>query len=168
MYAEWREVVADYVAARTGPAGGDLLPRLIGYTVLGAAVAAYDQWLRGPAADLRALLDQALGELARGTGGQSSSRDGPRGRPRTGRTGSRRRGWACGRRAAAGRRRGWPGRRVPRPAAPAQPGRRRRAAGLTRRAARAGPGGGRARPPPARRRRCVHPALGAAAAEVRP
>ena len=61
--------MADFAGARTGRPAGDLLPQLIAHTVLGAAIAAYDQWLRSPDADLGALLDQALGELTRGFGG---------------------------------------------------------------------------------------------------
>ena len=48
MYARWREVVADFVAARTGAKPDELLPRLVGHTALAAAVAAYEQWLAEP------------------------------------------------------------------------------------------------------------------------
>jgi mycofactocin system transcriptional regulator len=69
MYARWRAVIADFAGARTGLPADDLLPQLIAHTVLGAAIAAYDQWLRSPDADLGVLLDQAMRELARGFGG---------------------------------------------------------------------------------------------------
>lgn len=72
MYAKWRAVIADYVGARTGRPATELLPQLIAYSVLGAAIAAYDQWLRAPSADLAALLDEAMRELALGFGGHEA------------------------------------------------------------------------------------------------
>ena len=60
MYAEWRRVVAGYVADRTHQAPDDLLPRLAGHVLLGAAVTAYERWLDDPRADLAALLDETL------------------------------------------------------------------------------------------------------------
>ena len=69
MYARWRAVVAEFVAGRTGRRETDMLPQLIAYSALGAAVAAYDQWLRAEDADLDSLLDEAMGELSHGFGG---------------------------------------------------------------------------------------------------
>ena len=69
MYARWRAVIADFAARRVGAQPADLLPQLIAYSALGAAVAAYDQWLRHDDADLESLLDEAMAELARGFGG---------------------------------------------------------------------------------------------------
>jgi hypothetical protein len=63
MYAEWRAVVADFVAARTGE--DNLLPRLAGHLMLGAAVSAYEQWLADDRADLAQLLDIAVARAAR-------------------------------------------------------------------------------------------------------
>jgi mycofactocin system transcriptional regulator len=60
MYAEWRRVVAGYVAQRTGAPPDALRPRLAGHVLLGAAVTAYEQWLADPRADLAALLDETL------------------------------------------------------------------------------------------------------------
>lgn len=60
MYARWREVVSDFVARRTGESADAFGPRLIGHGALAAAVAAYEQWLAGPGADLGALLDEAM------------------------------------------------------------------------------------------------------------
>jgi mycofactocin system transcriptional regulator len=60
MYAEWRRVVTEFVATRTGSAPDDLLPRLAGHVMLAAAVAAYEQWLADPGADLGALLDTTI------------------------------------------------------------------------------------------------------------
>jgi TetR/AcrR family transcriptional regulator, regulator of mycofactocin system len=69
MYARWRAVIAEFAAGRTGARAEDLLPQLIAYAALGAAVAAYDQWLRDEDAELEPLLDVAMGELQRGFGG---------------------------------------------------------------------------------------------------
>jgi len=60
MYAEWRAVIADFVAARTGQPASALFPQLVGHLMLGAAVTAYEQWLADPAADLATLLDASL------------------------------------------------------------------------------------------------------------
>lgn len=72
MYARWRAVVADFAARRVGARPEDLLPQLIAYSALGAAVAAYEQWLRADDADLEPLLDEAMAELARGFGGHET------------------------------------------------------------------------------------------------
>jgi TetR/AcrR family transcriptional regulator, regulator of mycofactocin system len=60
MYAEWRTVVARFVAARTGEPADGLLPRLAGHLMLGAAVSAYEQWLADDGSDLPQLLDIAV------------------------------------------------------------------------------------------------------------
>lgn len=62
-YAAWRSVVAEFAATRLGGRTEDLLPQLVGHVCLGAALAAYEQWLRDPAADLAGLLDAALRAL---------------------------------------------------------------------------------------------------------
>jgi mycofactocin system transcriptional regulator len=72
MYARWRAVIAQFAAARTGARAEDMLPQLIAYAALGAAVAAYEQWLRDEDAELEPLLDVAMGELQRGFGGHES------------------------------------------------------------------------------------------------
>lgn len=64
MYARWREVVTDFVAARTGAKPADLLPRLVGHATLAAAVAAYEQWLAEPGTPLHVLLDECMRWLA--------------------------------------------------------------------------------------------------------
>jgi TetR/AcrR family transcriptional regulator, regulator of mycofactocin system len=64
MYARWREVVTDFVAARTGAKPDELLPRLVGHATLAAAVAAYEQWLAEPGTRLDALLDECMTWLA--------------------------------------------------------------------------------------------------------
>jgi TetR/AcrR family transcriptional regulator, regulator of mycofactocin system len=69
MYARWRAVIAEFAARRVGAAPEDMVPQLIAYAALGAAVAAYDQWLRDEDAELEPLLDLAMAELSRGFGG---------------------------------------------------------------------------------------------------
>src|SRR4051794_9305128 len=66
MYASWRAVVADFVAGRVGVPVDDLLPQLVGHLTLGAAVAAYEQWLADADADLAQLLESSVGIAARG------------------------------------------------------------------------------------------------------
>ncbi len=62
-YAAWREVVAEFAAARLGVGVGELLPQLIAHCCLAAALTAYEQWLADPEADLPDLLDRALRAL---------------------------------------------------------------------------------------------------------
>ena len=64
MYARWRGVVTEFVAARTGSKPDELLPRLVGHATLAAAVAAYEQWLAEPGAALDRLLDASMRWLA--------------------------------------------------------------------------------------------------------
>jgi TetR/AcrR family transcriptional regulator, regulator of mycofactocin system len=63
-FAAWREVVAEFVAERTGRRPDDLAPQAIAHAVLGVAVAAYEHWLDNPDADLGALLDDAMRQLS--------------------------------------------------------------------------------------------------------
>ncbi|HEX9031883.1 MAG TPA: mycofactocin system transcriptional regulator [Streptosporangiaceae bacterium] len=74
-YAAWRQVIADFVADRTGLSPDALLPRTIAHAMLGVAVAAYEQWLEGADDDLCDLLDTAVLALSTAFGGpQRSSR----------------------------------------------------------------------------------------------
>jgi TetR/AcrR family transcriptional regulator, regulator of mycofactocin system len=63
-FSAWREVIAQFVAERTGGRPHDLAPQAIAHAVLGVAVAAYERWLDDPAADLGVLLDSAMRQLA--------------------------------------------------------------------------------------------------------
>lgn len=63
MFAAWRQVIADFVAERTGQRADALLPRAVGHAMLGVAVAAYEQWLASPDDDLCELLDSAIRAL---------------------------------------------------------------------------------------------------------
>lgn len=65
-FAAWRAEIARFAAARLGMADDDLVPVVIGYSALGASIAAYEQWLKSDAADLSALLRQAFDQLAAG------------------------------------------------------------------------------------------------------
>lgn len=66
MYTGWREVVAEYVATRTGKQTTDHLPRTVGWMVLGIALAAYEQWLTDDRLDLTDLLRAGSAPLANG------------------------------------------------------------------------------------------------------
>jgi len=71
-FAAWREVVAEFVAERTGRRPDDLAPQAIAHAVLGVAIAAYEHWLDDPDADLGALLDDAMRQLSGAFGGPLS------------------------------------------------------------------------------------------------
>ena len=64
-YADWRAVVAAFVADRRGEAETDLVPQTIAYAALGVSMAAFSAWVRG-ASDLEASLTRAYAELADG------------------------------------------------------------------------------------------------------
>lgn len=66
MYADWRHVVAGFCARRLGVADTDHLPQTIGWLCLGTALAAYEQWLDDPDADLAALLVDGCATMTRG------------------------------------------------------------------------------------------------------
>jgi mycofactocin system transcriptional regulator len=65
-YAEWRGVVADFVAARTRRAPEDFVPQAVGYAALSASTAAFAHWVRNPDKDLVRLLDRSYRMLAAG------------------------------------------------------------------------------------------------------
>jgi TetR/AcrR family transcriptional regulator, regulator of mycofactocin system len=58
MYAGWRAVVAAFVAKRLGVKADDLVPQTVAWTMLGAALSAYEHWL----ADESVALPTALGD----------------------------------------------------------------------------------------------------------
>jgi mycofactocin system transcriptional regulator len=62
-FTAWRQVVAEFVAERTGRRPDELAPQTIAHAVLGVAVAAYEHWLDDASADIGALLDDAMREL---------------------------------------------------------------------------------------------------------
>lgn len=63
-FAAWRQVVAEFAGERLGEPPGALAPRTIAYAALGAALAAYEQWLEAGDADLCALIDAAMRQLS--------------------------------------------------------------------------------------------------------
>ena len=63
MYGRWRQVIADYVALRTGTAPGDLLPRTVGHVSLALAISAYEQWLDSFDVRLEECIDSAMASL---------------------------------------------------------------------------------------------------------
>jgi TetR/AcrR family transcriptional regulator, regulator of mycofactocin system len=58
MYAGWREVIANFVAHRTGATTADLRPQTVAWMMLGVALSAYEHWLD----DESVSLPQALGD----------------------------------------------------------------------------------------------------------
>ena len=72
QFAHWRAVIAEFTAQRLGTDAEDHLPVTIGYCALGTSVAAYEEWLRHPGADLGALLDEGFSQLARGFAGDGT------------------------------------------------------------------------------------------------
>lgn len=66
MYAGWRDVVARFVARRTGAQQGDLVPQTIGWSMLGVALSAYDYWLDREGVALRDALGDAFDAVAAG------------------------------------------------------------------------------------------------------
>lgn len=59
-YAQWRGILAAYVAGRLGLAETDLLPRTIGQVTLAISLSAYEHWLQREDQTLECLLDSAL------------------------------------------------------------------------------------------------------------
>lgn len=59
-YAEWRAVIADFVARRRGMASGDPLPQAVSWACLGISLAAYEQWLALSDGELLPLIDAAF------------------------------------------------------------------------------------------------------------
>lgn len=62
-FEDWRQVIAAYVARRTGRAARDLLPQTVGQVSLALALSAYHAWLDDEAADLPALLEESMASL---------------------------------------------------------------------------------------------------------
>lgn len=69
MYAGWREVIAGFVAARTGTKTTDLLPQTVAWTMLGVALSAYQYWLSDESLALPAALGNAFDVVGTGLDG---------------------------------------------------------------------------------------------------
>jgi mycofactocin system transcriptional regulator len=63
-YADWRRVIAEYVAGRLDLDPQDLPPRMAGHVSLAVALAAYEQWLDDPEASLPDLLERGMTALS--------------------------------------------------------------------------------------------------------
>ena len=73
-YTEWRHVINTFVSSRLCIDAASLTVQTIGYTALGAAVAAYETWLADEDSDLLLLLDSAFRQLADGFAGATGVR----------------------------------------------------------------------------------------------
>jgi AcrR family transcriptional regulator len=62
-FTEWRQVVAEFAAERTGGRPDALAPQAIAHAVLGICLAAYEHWLNDESADIGDLLDEAMRKL---------------------------------------------------------------------------------------------------------
>jgi TetR/AcrR family transcriptional regulator, regulator of mycofactocin system len=63
-YAAWRDVVARFVAKRTGLEPTDLVPATAGRVSLALSLSAYEQWLRDEEASLPELLTASIDSLS--------------------------------------------------------------------------------------------------------
>ena len=73
MYQGWRQVIAEFVARRTGTSLDDHFPRTVGYLVLAVAVSAYEQWLSDDSAELPDLLASGMRTLYSGLNSPATS-----------------------------------------------------------------------------------------------
>ncbi len=62
-YREWRQVIAEYVAGRTGQGCQALLPQIVGRVSLELTLSAYERWLADEDTDLLGLVSAAMDEL---------------------------------------------------------------------------------------------------------
>ena len=65
-YAEWREVIAEWVAKRLECEPGDLVPQTVAHAALGTSMAAVLVWVDDPSSDLVANLERAYRLLGEG------------------------------------------------------------------------------------------------------
>jgi len=64
-YADWRRVIAEYVARRRGERPDDLMPQTVAFAALGASIAAFSEWVRD-GGELEPRLVAAYAALAAG------------------------------------------------------------------------------------------------------
>ena len=62
-YGQWRAVISEYVARRTGTAENALLPQMVGQVSLALALTAYERWLAEPATTVPDMLRESLADL---------------------------------------------------------------------------------------------------------
>lgn len=60
MYAGWREVIARFVAGRSGVKATDLQPQTVAWTMLGVALSAYEHWLSDESVPLTRAIGNAF------------------------------------------------------------------------------------------------------------
>jgi mycofactocin system transcriptional regulator len=65
-YAEWRQVIADYVAERLGCATDELIPVAVGHAALAASTAAFSRWVAHREEDILRLIDRSYALLTDG------------------------------------------------------------------------------------------------------
>lgn len=63
-YAEWRAVIAEYIAKRRGLDPTNLLPRVVGQVSLALALSAYEQGLESASGALANVLDGSMAHLS--------------------------------------------------------------------------------------------------------
>lgn len=63
-YADWRRVIAEFVAERLGLEPDDLIPEAIGWMTLGASLSAFVRWVNNPGDDLEENLGRSYSLLA--------------------------------------------------------------------------------------------------------
>jgi mycofactocin system transcriptional regulator len=59
-YADWRAVIAEYVARKRGESPDDLTPQAVSWACLGLCLASYERWLADPESNLLDLIDEAF------------------------------------------------------------------------------------------------------------
>ena len=65
-YAEWRAVIAEFVARRLGCGVDDLIPQTVAHAALGTSMAAFLVWVDDPSSDLVENLEEAYALLGAG------------------------------------------------------------------------------------------------------
>jgi TetR/AcrR family transcriptional regulator, regulator of mycofactocin system len=65
-YAEWRAVIAEFVAVRLGCEAADLIPQTVAHAALGTSMAAFLVWVDDPSTNLVENLDEAYRVLGTG------------------------------------------------------------------------------------------------------
>lgn len=65
-YAEWRSVIAEFVAGRLACGVDDLIPQTVAHAALGTSTAAFLVWVDNPASDLVENLEEAYRLLGQG------------------------------------------------------------------------------------------------------
>ena len=76
-YAEWRSVIAEFVAGRLDCEPTDLVPQTVAHAALGTSMAAFLVWVDDPSSDLTVNLDEAFRLLGAGLA-MLGARDGAR------------------------------------------------------------------------------------------